>query len=257
MSSACFRVLPDSAKIVKRRFSEGDIQMLLQENTEKSRNTTTRSRAHTTGARVHFKIEPKLSKSDRRAKPIKIETEQVQSAARSSQNQKNKQKSRFIRRDLEHPGRKQTMSIHHPKRYLWCCLFSSKQGYTGVVHKSLRKENSPFVRYSFSMRSRIKALKAREIRAIRTLGTIVGAFVICWLPFFIVTIVKPFCSCFISRDVEAVVLWLGYCNSLVNPIIYTACNHEFHVAFKRLLDFRCQISLLCKCLTHKRTLRFV
>ena len=118
-----------------------------------------------------------------------------------------------------------------------CCFPNLKRNYQKVQQNSVNSEPSPFLRYSFSVRAKVKALRAREIRAIRTLGSIVGAFVVCWLPFFIVTITKPFCSCHISQTVEGVVLWLGYCNSLVNPIIYAACNRDFQNAFRKLLNF--------------------
>ena len=149
------------------------------------------------------------------------------------------------------------ISNYRAKHYFSCCLFASRQSFSSTLSSSNQEDPNPYVRHSFSMRSKIKALKAREIRAIKTLGTIVGAFVVCWLPFFIVTIVKPFCSCNISKDVEGVVLWLGYCNSLLNPIIYTACNREFHAAFKKLLYPKCQILNLCKCLAREHRNNYV
>ena len=149
--------------------------------------------------------------------------------------------------------RKPNFMNSHPKRYFSCLSCASRPNYSFQHQFSVREDLNPFARYSFSLRSKIKALKAREIRAIKTLGTIVGAFVLCWLPFFTVTISKPFCSCEIPRVMDGIVLWLGYCNSLINPIIYAACNRDFHAAFQKLLDTSSRVSGMCKCLVRRQS----
>ncbi|XP_055715659.1 5-hydroxytryptamine receptor-like isoform X4 [Phlebotomus papatasi] len=76
----------------------------------------------------------------------------------------------------------------------------------------------------------------RERKAAKTLAIITGAFVCCWLPFFILAVLIPVCaSCDISPIVMSIFLWLGYFNSTLNPIIYTIFSPEFRQAFKRLL----------------------
>lgn len=77
----------------------------------------------------------------------------------------------------------------------------------------------------------------RERKAARVLGIIMGAFVACWLPFFILAILGPFCGslCNITSDVYSVFLWLGYFNSLINPVIYTIFNPSFRNAFRKLI----------------------
>ncbi|XP_026749117.1 tyramine/octopamine receptor-like [Galleria mellonella] len=80
---------------------------------------------------------------------------------------------------------------------------------------------------------------SKERRAARTLGVIMGVFVICWLPFFVVYLVLPFCPwCCPTNRLINFITWLGYINSTVNPIIYTIFNLEFRKAFKRLLGIR-------------------
>ena len=75
----------------------------------------------------------------------------------------------------------------------------------------------------------------QERRAVRTLGIVVGCFIICWLPFFIVTLLKPLCqNCFTNEIVYDVVLWLGYFNSACNPVIYTFFNKDFRAAFRKI-----------------------
>lgn len=79
-----------------------------------------------------------------------------------------------------------------------------------------------------------KVAKARERRATIVLGLIMAAFILCWFPFFTLYIITSFCNC-IGDMVFAVVFWLGYCNSALNPIIYTVFNREFRQAFHKIV----------------------
>ncbi|XP_006825970.2 5-hydroxytryptamine receptor 1A-like [Saccoglossus kowalevskii] len=77
---------------------------------------------------------------------------------------------------------------------------------------------------------------ARERKATRTLGIIIGGFTVCWLPFFIMALTMPFCrSCYLPASVARLFTWLGYCNSFLNPVIYTIFNQEFRNAFRKII----------------------
>lgn len=77
---------------------------------------------------------------------------------------------------------------------------------------------------------------SKERRAARTLGIIMGVFVVCWLPFFLMYVIIPFCPiCCPSRRLINFITWLGYINSVLNPIIYTIFNMDFRRAFRKLL----------------------
>ncbi|KAJ8380794.1 hypothetical protein SKAU_G00015720 [Synaphobranchus kaupii] len=82
-----------------------------------------------------------------------------------------------------------------------------------------------------------KMALARERKTVKTLGIIMGTFILCWLPFFIVALVLPFCgeSCYMPESLGAVINWLGYSNSLLNPIIYAYFNKDFQSAFKKII----------------------
>ncbi|KAK2587126.1 hypothetical protein KPH14_002888 [Odynerus spinipes] len=80
---------------------------------------------------------------------------------------------------------------------------------------------------------------SKERRAARTLGVIMGVFVACWLPFFLMYVIVPFCPiCHPSIRLVNVITWLGYLNSALNPVIYTILNLDYRRAFRRLLRIR-------------------
>nr|XP_019530693.1 5-hydroxytryptamine receptor 1-like [Aedes albopictus] len=85
---------------------------------------------------------------------------------------------------------------------------------------------------------RLRFQLAKERKASTTLGIIMSAFTICWLPFFILALVRPF----LGEDhhlLSSLFLWLGYANSLLNPIIYATLNRDFRKPFQEILFFRC------------------
>lgn len=80
---------------------------------------------------------------------------------------------------------------------------------------------------------------SKERRAARTLGIIMGVFIFCWVPFFVLYIVTPFCpTCCPSEQLIDFLTWLGYINSALNPIIYTIFNLDYRRAFKKLLGIK-------------------
>ena len=89
-----------------------------------------------------------------------------------------------------------------------------------------------------------------ETKAARTLGVIMGAFCVCWVPFFVVSTLRPFMKVNFPQAVYSVLLWLGYSNSCLNPIIYGLFNREFRTPYYFILccklkniNRRCNIAL--------------
>lgn len=85
--------------------------------------------------------------------------------------------------------------------------------------------------------SRRKALVNREKRFTFVLAVVMGVFVICWFPFFLSYSLKAVCpqTCAIPDPLFKFFFWIGYCNSCLNPVIYTIFNKDFRKAFKRIL----------------------
>ncbi|XP_038588894.1 alpha-2B adrenergic receptor-like [Micropterus salmoides] len=85
--------------------------------------------------------------------------------------------------------------------------------------------------------SRRKAMVNREKRFTFVLAVVMGVFVICWFPFFLSYSLKAVCpeTCAIPKPLFKFFFWIGYCNSCLNPVIYTIFNNDFRKAFKRIL----------------------
>ncbi|CCD68413.1 Dopamine receptor 1 [Caenorhabditis elegans] len=79
-------------------------------------------------------------------------------------------------------------------------------------------------------RSNISDQKARL-----TLGVIMGTFLVCWLPFFTVNILRAWLPEIFSSKTIMAVTWLGYANSSANPLIYSIFNRDFRRAFKKII----------------------
>ncbi|XP_062408752.1 5-hydroxytryptamine receptor 4 [Sardina pilchardus] len=78
----------------------------------------------------------------------------------------------------------------------------------------------------------------RERKAAKTLGIIMGVFLLFWLPFFTLNIVDPFIDYSTAGLVWDVFLWLGYVNSSLNPFLYALFNSSFRRAFCLIMGCR-------------------
>lgn len=88
-------------------------------------------------------------------------------------------------------------------------------------------------RFIGQSRHRFQSLRIhKEHKAAKQLGFIIAAFLLCWIPYFIVYMVMAFCRDCVHHDLHMFTIWLGYFNSTLNPFIYPLCNGNFKRVFK-------------------------
>ncbi|XP_037817511.1 octopamine receptor beta-1R isoform X1 [Lucilia sericata] len=114
-----------------------------------------------------------------------------------------------------------------------------------LLEKHLQISQIPKPRPSIQVEQSTISTMRRERKAARTLGIIMSAFLLCWLPFFLWYIITSLCdSCTTPRIVVGILFWIGYFNSALNPIIYAYFNRDFRAAFKKTLKSCCPYKLI-------------
>ncbi|KFO80650.1 Histamine H1 receptor, partial [Cuculus canorus] len=87
-----------------------------------------------------------------------------------------------------------------------------------------------------SSKRHIKGLHGnRERKAAKQLGVIMAAFMLCWIPYFVLFMVMAFEGPEQFSKLHMFTIWLGYVNSTLNPFLYPLCNQNFKKTFKRIL----------------------
>ncbi len=117
-----------------------------------------------------------------------------------------------------------------PRKRKWLTFIKASSAFS-TPHKSL----SSSTRYH-PPNPNVLSL-AKEKKAATQLGVIVGAFILCWLPYFTLFMVVAYCGrerC-VNQTLFTTTVWFGYFNSALNPILYPLCNANFKRAFKRML----------------------
>lgn len=121
--------------------------------------------------------------------------------------------------------------VHSPgsvKRYK--DMIATSKGARLVPGRKSKSDNTPGA-------ARRKAMINREKRFTFVLAVVIGVFVVCWFPFFFSYSLRAVCpeTCVIPDPLFTFFFWIGYCNSCLNPVIYTIFNKDFRKAFKKIL----------------------
>ena len=78
----------------------------------------------------------------------------------------------------------------------------------------------------------------RHRKAAITLAILVGVFILCWLPFYITSLIGAVCDDCIPELTWEITSNLLWCNSTINPFLYAAMNSHFRRNFIDLLGLR-------------------
>ncbi|ODM89306.1 Octopamine receptor [Orchesella cincta] len=104
--------------------------------------------------------------------------------------------------------------------------------------KKTRKKHSEQI--ETILKNKLRFSLTKERKAAKTLGIIIGAFIVCWTPFTLCYLISGIPGNNVPFVLFQSVTWLGYVNSGLNPIIYTIYNPDFRRAFAVILNcFSC------------------
>ncbi|NWV09081.1 HRH1 protein, partial [Ptilonorhynchus violaceus] len=92
--------------------------------------------------------------------------------------------------------------------------------------------------HTYSKRSVPGWHRKRERKAAKQLGVIMAAFMLCWIPYFVLFMVITFHDHEQLSELHMATIWLGYVNSTLNPFLYPLCNQNFKKTFKKLLHIQ-------------------
>ncbi|KAM3606901.1 uncharacterized protein V6R79_025298 [Siganus canaliculatus] len=118
------------------------------------------------------------------------------------------------------------------------CSLKKKRGTRATKEVQVKPGESPMKPQTqpCARVGRWKERQHRERRFTFVLAVVMGVFVLCWFPFFFTyTLTAVFDSLFVPETLFKMFFWFGYCNSSLNPVIYTVFNNDFRRSFKKIL----------------------
>ncbi|EDW58939.2 uncharacterized protein Dvir_GJ10602, partial [Drosophila virilis] len=189
-----------------------DISATTTANTTNTTTTTTT----TTTTDTNTSVRASSNRSSNAQTPAMAPAPATAPAPISGQEQAPRTRSRFWHKQLAALAECWQQSNNRKQRYKTGC------SHCGATGGSVRPA---------------KGWKA-EHKAARTLGIIMGVFLLCWLPFFLWYVITSLCgaSCPCPDVVVVVLFWIGYFNSTLNPLIYAYFNRDFRDAFRNTLE---------------------
>ncbi|XP_033118274.1 histamine H2 receptor-like [Anneissia japonica] len=113
---------------------------------------------------------------------------------------------------------------------LMCCLYCKIVLVARNQAKAISRLSAQF---NNNRKHHIKVVD--EHKALKVMAIVMGCFVVCWVPYFTLFTFGPVFNWNLDDSAYFVVLWMGYVNSMINPLVYAAINSEFRKAFSILI----------------------
>ena len=103
------------------------------------------------------------------------------------------------------------------------------------VAKMIRQHNAD-TSSTIQRSDRIAGISAHEIKVSKSLFAVVFAFMICWIPFWVIVILWRFrLVAKMPRNVELLCMFLLYFSNRINPFIYAGMNPVFKRELRKIL----------------------
>ncbi|KAI5762264.1 TAAR1 [Gulo gulo luscus] len=112
------------------------------------------------------------------------------------------------------------------------CVYSRIYFIAQRQAKSIYDANQKF---QIGLEEKNGMLQSKERKAAKTLGIVMGVFLICWCPFFVCMVTDPFLDYSIPPTLNDALIWFGYLNSMFNPMVYAFIYPWFRKALKLIL----------------------
>ncbi|KAJ7389156.1 hypothetical protein OS493_033242 [Desmophyllum pertusum] len=144
------------------------------------------------------------------------------------------------------PGYAQCSIKHHGERaklihylivltlFLVIPLFATAFCYTKVL-KMIRQHKMGIVPSLSQMRRNEARITVQEIKLSRSLFIVVFTFMSCWVPLWIIVILRRFFIIHMPRNVELLCMFFLYISNTINPVIYSGMNSAFRSEFRRII----------------------
>jgi len=106
-----------------------------------------------------------------------------------------------------------------------------------IIPKQLIKSNFPVKK-----KKKKSSEKKADKKAAKTLSAILSVFIISWLPYNVLVLLKPLTSCedCISQGVWDFFYFFCYINSTINPFCYALCNETFRKTYVKIIKCKWQ-----------------
>jgi hypothetical protein len=96
-------------------------------------------------------------------------------------------------------------------------------GFNTLVMKHVRKQSTKrkfYLTCGGQSRNHRNGSESQSLHIAKTIAVLTGSFFLFWSPFFIVTKILVFTKYNMPYIVEIAVIWLGYANSCINPLLF-------------------------------------